>query len=488
MFAISTENGLPISDPSLFTFSAYQIKYKRTNMNNVLDFKIVDNRKLEIGRCDIIDFSFNFDMLVSNYPFSCIKNETLEIEGDIDQESISEILILASFCSNETSNISCQGKEEQIKFLTNQRKTVNMLFLHFNEDAINYENPIVEVVNYESFDLTLEKQTKGLMYLMQSIFTSISGIDGRKDQSVERLKKDEIKYQFVSLLPFDEAFFYFSIHSSKKIEKITRTYQTFSEALAGVLGIVNMAIFFLSLLIAKINRFFFKIALLNTLFDFIGIAQKKEEKKLDGGTIGLAPKMKNRREKIHLSMYEAGIFWVKGWLGWKTTERERVHESMERVFVRETSLDYILMRQQQIEKICLMLFSQKERRFIEGKPIFGVEGGKGGKKEKKKSEEKGRADEGGKAEEGGEREKVGEGGVGEEGGGKGVGERRVKLVEATELKKIVEVTNEKKDTEEMKKEERKERDEEVLIELMEFEAGGKGTTRFLNRDIFHTVE
>lgn len=499
MLSISNDNGLPIYDPSLFTFSAYQIKYRRTNMNNILDFKIIYYQKLAIGICDINDFSLNFPMLVSNYPFICIKNRTLDIEGDIDQENISEILILASFCSNKTSNITCQGKEEQAKFLKYPRKTANMLFLDFNEEIENFENPTVEVVSYESFELTYEKQTKGLMYLKKSIFQSISGIDGSRDQYVERLKKDEIKYQFASLVPFDEAFFFFSIHPSKKIEKITRTYQTFSEALAGVLGIINMVIFLWNIVMSKINRFFFKMDVLNNLFDFAGISsiiQKKEEKILAGKTFGNSSKKKREVEKIHLSLFEVGIFWVKSWLGFKMTQRERMHASMEKVFVRETSLYHMLMRQQQIERICLMLFNHKKRRLLESKPIFPMEKKKvnsGIKGEEKKGEGENKKGEGGekKATEQELARASGNSIKGEEkrkgGGEEEVSKEKNMIAGIPEITRKEGVIEMKKNSEEINLEKSRRSDDDVLIELMEFEAEGRGSTAYFNRDRFHTV-
>ena len=136
---VSNSFGKAFSDPTIFKIQFIQIEIV---LDEELNTKLIrKNGSKAISNCSVKSFSdpkIFKEMNLENY--ACPMNGSFYLEGGFDEKSVNAIIIMISYCDNETDGIVCKPKAMIENFFKDKG-----LWVYYQDDIYdvsNYSTPI----------------------------------------------------------------------------------------------------------------------------------------------------------------------------------------------------------------------------------------------------------------------------------------------------------------------------------------------------------
>ena len=357
-FSLNDELGNIYNDSSIFELKIELLRFQKNVTSEVWKFGKIEEKRVGLRACEKNDFinSLTVDqeelnIISEKLNLTCLQDEDLKINGEIEGREISEIVITITPCQNETSDVICRSEEEINKFFAST-KTASLVYIDFNEDLEKFENPMRKKLKWINYKINCGQQRQNLIKMKETFFKTISGISN--EQTIIFLKPDEFIEDFLILEPNPKALLYIVLQVSRNYDKITRTYQTIGEALASVVTIVHIFGAVIKIFMMYFQNILYKLDILNRLYSF-DTSEKKQKKEQ------ISLKYQDKfppKDRLNISIWRAFVADMKKLFGKKTNNEEKLYLKTESILRRETNLPYILQKLHEIEKIKLLVFDK----------------------------------------------------------------------------------------------------------------------------------
>jgi hypothetical protein len=255
--------------PNIFVLEAYLV----SRINDSLI-----PTKLDLENCSLNNFpqisnkSFIESKLYNNL---CIKNQSLSIGGNIQEDYVQYITIGLKTCINSTnSNITCASENEIMDFFS---KNTLYFSLYFQNNIINSQNYLYPETSfiknvYKMIKYGLYKES-GLFFKNQILFSDNGFIlDTNYQHNVVSYNQEY--YEFSDMNLSDGYLCSFFLYSSNLMEIYRRNYTKFQDVLANVGALSNMFIYILQYFVSIFSSNVLNQHILNKIFDFLIIKKQ----------------------------------------------------------------------------------------------------------------------------------------------------------------------------------------------------------------------
>lgn len=355
----------------IFHFKMEQLILKKDYKDGRPHFNLIEKTEIKLKKCqteDVLPFNIlpkeEIDATITKMHYYCPEDKEFFLQGSIDEDKILQVIITLNPCSNKTSEIICQSQEDIQKFFESP-KQVSLGYVDYDEDVEKFKNPIVNNLKFETFIIKNSERRQNMISLKQSFFKTSSGISD--ETTIVTIKLDEFKNEFMYIYTTPDALFYLTLLSSKKYDKLTRSYQTIGEALASSFSLIKVTMIIIRMFLWYFKKNKFKLHLLNKMYDFDVREEKnksqskfikKEEEKLKENS---DKKMFPKKKFFKFSIWQAvkaefkHMFYKK-----RTSNNEKLYLLTQNIIQRDTDLANILHKLHEIEKIKLLLFNENQ--------------------------------------------------------------------------------------------------------------------------------
>ena len=278
VFTVSVvdDNSLPYVDPSIFV-----IKAKNVLMisNSAGGFDQIDVQYYDMHLCNEQDFLQDPSVFLNlglNNSF-CLDNNSFEMFGYWDEPTVKYFSFELSLCDNNTSPVICKPSSVINSFFT--MKYFNLVYSDLRVDAQNYQTPLLTKYrnDFQLIDTQLNKMMSifikavnlytddGLLYSNQNYQSGLAYDSSFTDFSMLRTRSITTDIRFVC-----------DFYSAKESNKITRTYQKFTEVFASIGGLLSFLMIVGFLLTYFEKKYYLTKKIMNSLYSF------QQEHKDDG--------------------------------------------------------------------------------------------------------------------------------------------------------------------------------------------------------------
>lgn len=245
--SISDVNNVFFSDSQIFSVILYQYYVNNGDGTNIVESYTMELCKPE----DFTERPDDYYRLNLSKAYCAPNNVSLKMSGYWDEEIIQYFTVDIYLCTNSTSNNTCKSEEEIQDFI--YLKYLNIYFTNNNFDFSNYHDIIQSQFKmyYQILDVKLRKE---INFFIKS--TRISTDDGallENENIIMSYQYDTFQTDVFAGETDDPAIYSVLFYPSDVQSATTRKYQSFSDLLAQLGGILNFLISF-GFFVAKIEN------------------------------------------------------------------------------------------------------------------------------------------------------------------------------------------------------------------------------------------
>jgi len=387
---VANSFGKGFSDPTIFKVQFIQIEI---GFNDTINSKQITRQEIkETIPCSNDSFSdpttFNTLGLAE---YSCLQNGTFELEGGFDERMVKAVVVMISYCDNETDGVVCQSQANINNFFKDKG-----LWLYYQDDIYdvsNYTVPVTKNWRLQAIQCATVPRIVDL-YLKELIFINDDQFVFSNEQTISGFMKERTE-ALSDYVMVNSPLISINLFSSKNNQKTKRQYQKFGDLLASIGGFINVFII-IGILATKIqNQLQMQNHVMNNLYDFsydkfkkirsknLNTPQKSFFKDHETEKSDLRPNLTTSNGKDHhysnrfslkekkseeshdfkpvnLDFSEYLSLKGKMILRQKLTTKEKLFLSSEKKFRDETDVVYILKKIQEFEKFKMILLNEKQ--------------------------------------------------------------------------------------------------------------------------------
>jgi len=196
--------------------------------------------------------------------FNCLNNGTFTLEGGFDEKSVQAMVVLISYCNNQTDDVICKPQSEINNYFNGKG-----LWFYYQDiiyDLSNYETPLqtnfkLEAIQTAAVPRPIDIYIKQLNFVNDDnfLFTSTNSLGG--------FMKDRVEY-LSSYVVLESPLISMTLYSSKNVQNSKRTYQKIGSLLASIGGLINILIIFGFFITNLQNQLIMQSHIMNKLYIF----------------------------------------------------------------------------------------------------------------------------------------------------------------------------------------------------------------------------
>ena len=296
---VTNSLGKAFNDPSIFKIQFVQIEIGfdwATESKKILKTEVKNTtlcRHHVFQDHDAVE-QFEFE----NY--TCVENGNFELEGGFVERMVKAVVVMISYCNNDTDGIICKSQGEINNFFKDKG-----LWLYFQDDIYevsNYEKPIKKNWRIQSIQCAAVPRIVDI-YLKKLIFINDDQVIFSNDKTSIGFMKERVEalsgFQMIDSPVISMNFF-----SSKNNQKTYRKYQKLMELIANIGGVINVLLIIGNVLTGMQNQLEMQNSVMNSIYDYS--FEKKErlpnkKKKTEGKTIKDCEWSEDYDERFHSS-------------------------------------------------------------------------------------------------------------------------------------------------------------------------------------------
>lgn len=262
--------GLGYSDPTIFKIQFIQIGIEFNDSINKKEIISKLVKKTEQCTPDNFKIQSTFsDLGLANY--TCLKNPNFQLEGGFDERFVKSLVVMISYCNNETDGVVCKTQGEINQFFKGKG-----LWLYYQDDIYdisNYPKPLkknwrLQAIQVAAVPRIIDLYLKKLEFINDDhfLFSSESTEYGFMKERSEGLSH----YVMV-----ESPLISINLFSSKNIQKTKRQYQKLGDLLASIGGVINCLIIFGFIVTEIENKLQMQNFIMNRIYSY---SYEKKEK------------------------------------------------------------------------------------------------------------------------------------------------------------------------------------------------------------------
>ena len=263
-------------DPTMFKIDIIQFHVSYNSTTKKMYYSYIDFK--ETTPCKPNNFSdpetfssFGFD----NY--ACLKNpnDTLEIEGGFDEQSLKAVAIMLTFCNNKTSNNTCKSQAAINKFVSD--KGIWAYFQDTVYDVSNYQTPITKTWKLKITLIATVSRFSSIVFKKLDflnddnwLFASFNTTSGWIRESME-ITSSWMKFGLVGTSRahmVNNSISAILFYSSKNLQHCQRQYQKLGILIAEIGGIINILFILGKVICSALNEFKMQNLIFKNLYCF----------------------------------------------------------------------------------------------------------------------------------------------------------------------------------------------------------------------------
>lgn len=266
--------GLGYSDPTIFKVQFVQIEIE---FNETINSKQI-KRKLIKRTEQCSPANFNDPLAFGNLGlanYTCLKNATFQLEGGFDERMVKSLVVMISYCNNETDGVVCKTPTEISKFFQGKG-----LWLYYQDDIYdisNYNKPLMKNWRLQAIQVAAVPRIIDL-YLKKLIFIN----DDQFIFSNENFQYGFMKERSEGLSHYvmvESPLISINLFSSKNNQRTKRQYQKFGDLLASIGGVINCLIILGFFITNLENQLQMQNFIMNKLYSYSYEKKEKLKKK-----------------------------------------------------------------------------------------------------------------------------------------------------------------------------------------------------------------
>ena len=278
---VANSFGLGFQDPTIFKVQFIQIEI---DFNETINSKQISKKVIKPTKpCTPDSFkdptTFN-SLGLANY--ACPKDGTFQLEGGFDERSVKAVVVMISYCNNQTDGVICKSQADINTFFKDKG-----LWLYYQDDIYdisNYQNPLKKNWRLQAIQCAAVSRIIDL-YLKKLIFINDDSFLFTNDQSLYGFMKERSE-GLSDYVMVDSPLISINLFSSKNNQKTKRQYQKLGDLIASIGGIINVLIIIGFIITNLENQLQMQNHIMNSLYSY---SYEKREK---------LPKMKSSRKKM----------------------------------------------------------------------------------------------------------------------------------------------------------------------------------------------
>lgn len=282
--------GVGYSDPTIFKM---QFVHITIDFNETLNSKQIKSKVFkQTEECTPTSFTNQSDfttLRLNNY--TCMKNASFELEGGFDEKIVKSLVVMISYCNNQTDGVICKSQKEIDSFF--KGKGLWFYYQDYIYDITNYATPLKQNWRLHTIQVATVPRIIDI-YMKKLIFSDDDNFLFPQEKFQFGFMKEKVE-SLSHYVMIESPLISINLFSSKNNQRTKRQYQKLGDLLANIGGVVNCLMIFGYLITGLENQLRMQNFIMNSLYSFS--YEKKE--KLTKKNLGESPKLKAKTLNDH---------------------------------------------------------------------------------------------------------------------------------------------------------------------------------------------